>query len=348
MDYSRYRSLRIERTAPGVAELIMGEDGRLPAADARGHGELAAIWRDIDRDPDISVVIVRGQEKGFSAGGTLELVGAMAEHFEDRARVWREARELVMNMVDCSKIVISAISGPAVGGGLAVALMADIPVAARNARLIDGHTRLGVAAGGPALVHDPARQRDQDDRGDPARAMRPGGRLGVLQLALAHGREGPCDHRPADHHDDHVEDGHVAAVVPPPATVDHHDAVGHQRPLHHDAVATVRPVVDVAGHAGVELATPLVHTFEGVAALAAAVGRGVQRDDDGIQPLGRTVAVEQQGGAPQQPGQADAEPHGCILGPEEPAAPAPLVRTHPGDVRRFAHRRCARAGRMAG
>ena len=152
MDYSRYRSLRIERTAPGVAELIMGEDGRLPAADARGHGELAAIWRDIDRDPDISVVIVRGQEKGFSAGGTLELVGAMAEHFEDRARVWREARELVMNMVDCSKIVISAISGPAVGGGLAVALMADIPVAARNARLIDGHTRLGVAAGDHAAI----------------------------------------------------------------------------------------------------------------------------------------------------------------------------------------------------
>ncbi|MCB1930561.1 MAG: enoyl-CoA hydratase/isomerase family protein [Rhodocyclaceae bacterium] len=152
MDYSRYRSLRIERTAPGVAELIMGEDGRLPAADARGHGELAAIWRDIDRDPDISVVIVRGQEKGFSAGGTLELVGAMAEHFEDRARVWREARELVMNMVDCSKIVISAINGPAVGGGLAVALMADIPVAARNARLIDGHTRLGVAAGDHAAI----------------------------------------------------------------------------------------------------------------------------------------------------------------------------------------------------
>ena len=152
MDYSHYRSLRLEHTAPGIAELIMGEDGRLPSADARGHGELAAIWRDIDRDPDISGVIVRGQDKGFSAGGTLELVGAMADRFEDRARVWREARELVMNMVDCSKIVISAISGPAVGGGLAVALMADIPVAARNARLIDGHTRLGVAAGDHAAI----------------------------------------------------------------------------------------------------------------------------------------------------------------------------------------------------
>jgi len=152
MDYSRYQSLRIERTAPGIAELIMGEEGKLPAADATGHAELAAIWRDIDRDPEISVVIVRGQARGFSAGGTLDLVSAMAERFEDRARVWREARELVMNMVDCSKIIISAIDGPAVGGGLAVALMADIPVAARKARLIDGHTRLGVAAGDHAAI----------------------------------------------------------------------------------------------------------------------------------------------------------------------------------------------------
>jgi len=152
MDYSRYHSLRVDKTTPGIAELIMGEEGRLPAADARGHAELAAIWRDIDLDPEISVVIVRGQQKGFSAGGTLELVENMAERFEDRARVWREARELVMNMVECSKIVISAINGPAVGGGLAVALLADIPVAARNARLIDGHTRLGVAAGDHAAI----------------------------------------------------------------------------------------------------------------------------------------------------------------------------------------------------
>ena len=152
MDWSQYKTLRIEKTGHGVAELIMGEPGRLPAADARGHGELARVWRDIDRDEDISVVIVRGQEKGFSAGGTLDLVDQMADSFDARVRVWREARELVMNMIDCSKIVISAINGPAVGGGLAVALLADIPVAARNARLIDGHTRLGVAAGDHAAI----------------------------------------------------------------------------------------------------------------------------------------------------------------------------------------------------
>jgi enoyl-CoA hydratase len=74
---------------------------------------------------------------------------------EDEAvllRVWREAGDLVYNLVDCGKPVVSAIRGTAVGAGLAVALLADISVAGRDARILDGHTRLGVAAGDHAVL----------------------------------------------------------------------------------------------------------------------------------------------------------------------------------------------------
>ncbi|MEY2633402.1 MAG: hypothetical protein RIR00_2056 [Pseudomonadota bacterium] len=152
MNAQDYQSFELIRHPRGIVEMVLGQEGRLPTADARGHRELAEVWRDFDRDPEISVILVRGREKGFSAGGTLDLVAAMADHFEDRARVWREARELVYNMINCSKLIISAINGPAVGGGLAVALLADISIAARNARLIDGHTKLGVAAGDHAAI----------------------------------------------------------------------------------------------------------------------------------------------------------------------------------------------------
>ncbi|MBD5801977.1 1,2-epoxyphenylacetyl-CoA isomerase [Azoarcus sp. Aa7] len=152
MDYSRYTNLKVELHEHGIAEVILGEPGKLPAADAAGHGELADIWRDLDRDPAVSVIVVRGQDKGFSAGGTLDLVAAMVDEFEHRARVWKEARDIVYNMINCSKVIVSAINGPAVGGGLAVALLADISIAAKNARLIDGHTRLGVAAGDHAAI----------------------------------------------------------------------------------------------------------------------------------------------------------------------------------------------------
>src|ERR671923_1392259 len=153
MNYSEYQELRIRRVEPGILEIVMrAEEGKLSITNARMHGELARIWLDVDRDADARVAILRGEGRGFSAGGDMAMVEEMTRDFAVRARVWREARDLVYNMVNCSKIIISAIHGPAVGAGLVAGLMADISIAAKNARLIDGHTRLGVAAGDHAAI----------------------------------------------------------------------------------------------------------------------------------------------------------------------------------------------------
>jgi enoyl-CoA hydratase len=152
MDYSSYRDLKIRTLEPGILDIAMGEEGKLATATASAHAEMARIWLDIDRDPECRVAILRGAGKGFSAGGDLAMVEQMTHDFAVRARVWREARDLVYNMINCSKIIVSAVHGPAVGAGLVAALMADISIVAKNARLIDGHTRLGVAAGDHAAI----------------------------------------------------------------------------------------------------------------------------------------------------------------------------------------------------
>jgi enoyl-CoA hydratase len=152
MDYSQYKDLKVRPLEPGIVEIVMGEEGKLAVATANAHAEMARIWLDIDRDPEVRVAILRGAGKGFSAGGDLAMVEQMTHDFAVRARVWREARDLVYNMINCSKIIISAIHGPAVGAGLVAGLLADISIAAKTARLIDGHTRLGVAAGDHAAI----------------------------------------------------------------------------------------------------------------------------------------------------------------------------------------------------
>jgi enoyl-CoA hydratase len=144
--------MKIRHIEPGILEVAMGEEGKLAVATASAHAEMAEIWLDVDRDPEARVVILRGAGKGFSAGGDLAMVEDMTRDFAARMRVWREARDLVYNMINCSKPIVSAIHGPAVGAGLAAALMADISIAAKNAKLIDGHTRLGVAAGDHAAI----------------------------------------------------------------------------------------------------------------------------------------------------------------------------------------------------
>jgi len=150
--YDGYRTLSISTPAPRVLEVVMQRAERLNAADKVMHAELASIWRDVDADPEIAAVILRGSGRGFSAGGDFELIEEITRDHAALVRVWKEARDLVYNVINCSKPIVSAIHGPAVGAGLVAGLLADISIAARSARIIDGHTRLGVAAGDHAAI----------------------------------------------------------------------------------------------------------------------------------------------------------------------------------------------------
>jgi enoyl-CoA hydratase len=156
MQLSDYSSLKFNWHGNGVLEIIMDGTGKnaagLATADARMHTELAEIWRTIDADDAVRVAVLRGEGKGFSAGGDLGLVEDMSRDFAVRTRVWKEAKDLVYNIINCSKPVVSAMHGPAVGAGLVAGLLADISIAAKDARIVDGHTRLGVAAGDHAAI----------------------------------------------------------------------------------------------------------------------------------------------------------------------------------------------------
>src|SRR5690606_40509233 len=139
--YESYQRLQFDWPAERVLRITMANPGRLNSADDIMHGELARVWRGIDGDSDVSAVIIRGSEGAFSSGGDLDLVQEMTEDFNVLTRVWKEARDLVYNVINCSKPIVSAMEGPAVGAGLVAGLLADISIAAKDARIIDGHTR---------------------------------------------------------------------------------------------------------------------------------------------------------------------------------------------------------------
>lgn len=155
MDLSPYRELKLtlhggERE--GILEIVLDNPATLNSVSEEGHRELAYVWRDIDASPDVRAVLLRGAGRGFSSGGDFGMIQNMTEDFTVLSRVWKEARDLVYGMVNCGKPVVSAIHGPCVGAGLAAALLADVSIAAKDARILDGHVRLGVAAGDHATM----------------------------------------------------------------------------------------------------------------------------------------------------------------------------------------------------
>ena len=155
MDYSRFSTLHVTRRGPDDSVLdiqMKAINGKLPTAGHAGHADLAEIWRVVSADATVRCAVLRGEGLGFSGGGDLALVQEIASDFEVRSRVWKEARDLVYNIINCDKPIVSAMHGPAVGAGLVAGLLADISIAATDAKIVDGHTRLGVAAGDHAAI----------------------------------------------------------------------------------------------------------------------------------------------------------------------------------------------------
>ncbi len=146
-----FPDLRFDRPVEGVLRISLDGPG-LNAVNHAVHRQLADVWRAVDRDDETRVALLQGAGKAFSSGGSFELLESMMDDYAVRTQVMREARDLVFNIIDCSKPIVSAIHGPAVGAGLVAGILADVSVVARTARIIDGHTRLGVVAGDHAAI----------------------------------------------------------------------------------------------------------------------------------------------------------------------------------------------------
>jgi enoyl-CoA hydratase len=151
-DYSQYQHLLFEHKENGILLITINRPESLNATNARLHWELSRVWLDIGDDPKTRVVVITGAGRAFSAGGDLEMIDSFSHNLEVISHVMKEASDIVYNIANLDKPVVSAINGAAVGAGLAVALMADISIISETAKITDGHVRLGVGAGDHAAI----------------------------------------------------------------------------------------------------------------------------------------------------------------------------------------------------
>ena len=152
MEYSDYQHILFDRKDNGVLLMTLNRPEVYNATDARLHWELTQVWQTIDRDPKTKIALVTGAGKAFSAGGDITMLDEMAGNSKAVERALREAADIVYQMTNLDKPIISAINGVAVGAGLVVALCADISIISETARFTDGHVKLGVAAGDHAAI----------------------------------------------------------------------------------------------------------------------------------------------------------------------------------------------------
>jgi enoyl-CoA hydratase len=149
----RYQRLLFDRPHPKVLRVTMNRPEKYNATDAIMHTELVNVWRDIDADDTVNCVIIQGAGgKVFSAGGDFDLIESNMKDYNALLRTWKEARDIVYNVINCSKPIVSTMRGPAVGAG-----PGRRHPGRRLDRLEEGQDhrrphRLGVAAGDHAVI----------------------------------------------------------------------------------------------------------------------------------------------------------------------------------------------------
>jgi enoyl-CoA hydratase len=153
MNYIDFEFLTFENKASGVLLMTLNRPEVLNATNARLHWELTKVWGVISEDAEVRVVVVTGAgDRAFSAGGDLSWIAETAGNAAQVEATLKEAGDIVFSMLGFEKPIVSAINGVAVGAGLAVALMADISIMAAEARISDGHVKIGVSAGDHAVI----------------------------------------------------------------------------------------------------------------------------------------------------------------------------------------------------
>jgi enoyl-CoA hydratase/carnithine racemase len=136
-------------TADGVLTITLNRPERLNAFTETMRRELVAAFDLADADDGVRVVVVTGEGRGFCAGADLAKGGETFDWKErEAAEGWDVPRDgggqVSLRIYDCTKPVIAAINGPAVGVGITMTLPMDIRLVAEGAKIGFVFTRRGI------------------------------------------------------------------------------------------------------------------------------------------------------------------------------------------------------------
>lgn len=141
-----YRAIKYQ-VENGVARLTLDRPERMNAIDAVMYDDLCAALKEADRDETVRVLLVTGSgERAFCSGLDLKARGDEGPMTAERVRERGVSPERSLNyaLVAFPKPFIAAVNGVAAGGGLALAVAADIVVAADTARFGTAHVKLAL------------------------------------------------------------------------------------------------------------------------------------------------------------------------------------------------------------
>jgi enoyl-CoA hydratase/carnithine racemase len=141
--YTEFTTLKLERRGP-VGWLVFNRPDSLNAMNSVMRAELADAWLELDRDPEVRVIVNTGEGRAFQTGADVAELAGDGVGME-RYRESMEAYDLHFTawQQQVGKPVIAAVNGICAGGGFHWIADADIVIAATTAQFTEPHVSVG-------------------------------------------------------------------------------------------------------------------------------------------------------------------------------------------------------------
>jgi enoyl-CoA hydratase/carnithine racemase len=139
--------VQLQRTGPRAAQLLLNRPAQRNPLDWDTVRALRRMIAEVETDPDVSVVSIRGAGGNFSAGGDLKAYVGLYQRPDDFREFLNDFYHMLDAIERSSKLYIALVEGYCVAGGLELLLACDLVVAPRSARIGDGHLNFGQLPG---------------------------------------------------------------------------------------------------------------------------------------------------------------------------------------------------------
>jgi enoyl-CoA hydratase len=148
-----FHGLRVTDRGAGVWEITLTRPDLRNRFDNLLQIELATALRRLGDGDGVRAIVLASTGPAFSAGGDFALMRAAHDDDKVRSETVAAGQDLLSAFLDLRQPVVVAVQGAAIGLGATVALMCDVVVAAKRAKLADTHVQIGLVAGdGGCLV----------------------------------------------------------------------------------------------------------------------------------------------------------------------------------------------------
>ncbi|MCK1357679.1 enoyl-CoA hydratase-related protein [Bradyrhizobium sp. 199] len=138
-----------------VATITLNRPDDLNSLNLAAAKKLQQLGEEVEANPHIKVVVIQGEGRAFSAGGDLRTLGAAAEANKIApvvGQMLHHYHAFIERVRRMPKIVLSSVHGSAAGAGMGLAFIADLCIAAEDAKFTPGYAKIGVSPDGGSTV----------------------------------------------------------------------------------------------------------------------------------------------------------------------------------------------------